>query len=130
MSPVVGFFAFLALTLIGLAGVFVTGMRAQRKKHLPLVALSVALLGITIVFAERLGHGLDLEAAGWIYPLHVKIAIVTTGFYLVPILTGAATMRTKRWRPVHRRVAWLVLILTLLTAATGVWMVVAAPGKG
>ncbi|MDA1267060.1 MAG: hypothetical protein O2816_18420 [Planctomycetota bacterium] len=127
MTPTVGFLLFLTLTLAGLGGVFYTGMRAQRRRHIPLVIVTVGLLATTIYFAERLGEGLLTKQAGWITPVHLTIAKVTTVSYLIPLVTGVLTLRDARRRKLHGRIAWIVLTMTLLTAATGIWMVMASP---
>ena len=126
MSPALGFPTFLALTLLLLAGVVVTGKRSQRKRHLPLVLLTVGSLGATIYWAERLGELYDLESAGWIYPLHLLLAKIATVSYLLPVITGLRTIKHPAARTLHGRVAFLVLGLTVLTAVTGSWMVLAA----
>ena len=73
---------------------------------------------------------LDLEQAGWIYPVHLWMAKATVVAYLLPVATGVATLRNPARRKLHGRIAWLVLLLTILTAATGTWMVAAAPALG
>ena len=126
MSPATGLLAFLALTLALLGTVVWTGLRKRRRTHLTLVLAALGSLTTTIVFAERLGRLYDLEAAGAIYPLHLLIAKLTTAAYLLPVVTGLLTIRRQeriRW---HRRCAFLVLGLTVLTAITGSWMLLAA----
>jgi hypothetical protein len=126
MTPVVGFPLFLILT-VGLLGLVVaTGLKGRVRQHLPLVAGAVVSLGVTIFFAEQLGELYDLEAAGRIYPVHVFLAKVATASYLLPIATGAMTLRDRRHRGLHFRFAMLVLALTVLTAVTGTWMLLAA----
>lgn len=127
MTPLVGFLVFLAVTLALLGGVVATGLRAQRRKHIPLVVLTVAALLTTIYYAEQLGKTLDLEAAGWIYPVHLKLAVTATVAYLLPVVTGVMTIRNAKHRKLHGRVAFAVITLTVLTAITGTWMVIAAP---
>ncbi len=126
MSPHAGFLLSLAATLALLAGVVVTGLRAKRRQHIPLVVCAVLSLGVTIYFAERLGEIYDLSTAGWITPVHLMLAVVTTLAYLLPIATGIATLCRPAFRPWHRRAAILVLTLTALTAATGTWMLLAS----
>lgn len=120
------FVALLALTLVFLGGVVWTGLRARRRLHLPLVACAVASLGVTIWAAERLGSTLDLESAGWIFPVHVSIAKVATAAYALPLATGIATLKRPGMRRRHRIAAFATLLLTVLTAVTGTWMVLAA----
>ena len=126
MSPEQGFVAFLLVTLALLAAVVVTGYREQRAAHLTLVALAVGSLGITIWYAEQMGEHFDLESAGAITPVHLFLAKATTFAYLLPIASGVATIRNSSWKTLHRRLAFLVLALTVLTAVTGTWMLAAA----
>lgn len=126
MSNGAGFLGSLALTLCGLGLVFWSGMRARLRVHLPAVACTVALLGLTIWFAERLGGEYDLEAAGAIKPVHLLLAKLATAAYLAPLATGVLTWRNRRWRPVHRVAACATLALTVSAAVTGTWMLLAA----
>ncbi len=126
MSVYTGFVLFLFVTLALLGGVVSTGLAAKRRMHIPLVVCAVASLGVTIYFAEKLGEVYDLESAGWITPVHLTIAKITTLAYLLPIATGIATLRRPGARPLHRRVAFLVLGLTVLAAVTGTWMLLAS----
>ena len=121
-----GFVAFLALTLVLLAAVVWSGLRARRIVHLPCVALTLASLGVTIYFAEQMGEHYDLESAGWITPLHLTLAKLTTLAYLAPLVTGILTLRDAGWRRRHRVCAFVVLALTVATAVTGTWMLLAA----
>lgn len=124
ISPVVGFVAFLLVTVGLLGAVVVTGRAARRKVHLGLVGATVVCLGITIYFAEQLGKLYDLDTAGAITPIHLMIAKLTVLAYLLPVVTGILTFRGKqgarRW---HARVAYAVLVLTVLTAVTGTAMI-------
>jgi len=126
MTPLHGFPTFLGLTLVLLAGVVATGKRAKRKLHIPLVCLTVVSLGVTIYWAERLGELYDLEAAGWIYPFHLTVAKIATASYLFPVFTGLRTLKHPATRAIHGRVAFIVLGLTVLTAVTGTWMLLAS----
>ena len=126
MSPTLGFLLFLAITLALLGGVVFTGLKARRKQHIPLALSAVVSLGITIYFAEQLGTLYDLEAAGRIYPIHIFIAKTTTLAYLMPLILGPMTIKDRKWLPLHRKMAFLVLGLTVLTAATGSAMVLMA----
>lgn len=126
MNVETGFVLFLLLT-VGLLGVVVwTGLRARRRLHLTCVALTVAALGTTIYYAERMGKLYDLAAAGTIYPVHLALAKGTTVLYLAPLVTGVLTLRNVAWRRRHRWSAFLVLALTVVTAVTGTWMILAA----
>jgi len=127
MSPGFGFAFFLAATLALLGLVVLTGFRAQRKRHIALVVLAIASLGITIRFAVLLGRSFDLHAAGSITPIHLALSKVATALYLLPIATGIRTIfrpAAKKW---HKRAAFLVLGMTVLTAITGTLMLWLAP---
>ena len=127
MSPFAAFTSSFLITLVALLGVVATGLRAKRKAHLTLVALTVISLGVTIYFAERLGDTLDLDAAGAITPIHLFLAKLTVALYLAPVATGIATIRNPRRRRLQCIVAFLTVGLTVVTAATGTWMALAAP---
>ena len=126
LEPTLGFLVFLVITLAFLGGVVFTGFKARRPIHLTLVVCAVASLGITIYYAERLGTLYDLESSGWIYPVHLAIAKTTTASYLLPVISGILTLRNPIRKTLHRRIAYFVLTMTVLTAATGTWMVLAS----
>lgn len=126
MSPLGGFIGCLSLTVALLVGVTLTGRAARRRAHVTLVICALASLGVTIYFAEELGEHYDLEAAGRITPVHLALAKVTTLAYLLPLVTGYLTTRRAELLRWHRPCAYLVLCLTLLTAVTGTWMLLAA----
>ena len=129
MTIVQGFIGFLALTLALLAGVVLSGRRRARGLHLGCVLSALAALGTTIYFAERMGRTLDLAAAGAITPIHLIVAKATTLGYLLPVVSGILVWRDERWKRRHRIAAYSVLALTILTAITGTWMVLAASPK-
>ena len=126
MPPGAALLLFLVLTVVLLVGVVLTGLRARRRLHLPLVAATLVSLGATIFFAERLGKLYDLETAGPIYGVHLFLAKTTVLAYLLPIATGVWTIRDGSRRRLHRRVAFAVLALTVVTLVTGIWMVLAS----
>lgn len=126
MTITTGFLGSLALTLVALGVTFWSGHNARLRVHLPAVACSVALLLVTIWYAEQLGREYDLEAAGRIKPVHLTLAKLATAAYLAPLVTGVMTWRNRRWRNVHRIAAFATLLLTVAAAATGTWMVFAA----
>ena len=130
MSPERGFAVFLALTLVLLALVVATGLRAKRRWHIPFVACAVASLGLTIWYADQVGKLYDLESAGAITPIHLTLAKITTAAYLLPIASGLRTIFRPANRRLHRKLAFLVLGMTVLTAITGTWMMLAAKRIG
>lgn len=127
MSDPTGFVVFLVLTLACLAGAVSTGLRAMRRMHLSCVGGAVACLGITIHFAIGVGKLYDLDAAGWITPVHMWVAKIATAAYVLPVASGLRTIYHPATRKLHRRIAMSVLALTVLAALTGTWMLLAAP---
>ena len=127
MSDPFGFVLFLLLTLAFLGGAVSSGLRAMRRVHLTCVACAVACLGITIHFALGVGKLYRLEDAGWITPVHMWMAKIATASYLLPVASGLRTIYHPGTRKLHRRIAMSVLALTVLTAITGTWMLLAAP---
>ena len=127
MSAPAGFVLFLLLTLAFLGGAVSSGLRAKRRVHLLCVSGALACLGATITYAFGVGKLYDLASAGWITPVHMWMAKVATASYLLPLVSGLRTIFHPATRPLHRKIAFLVLTLTVLTAITGTWMLLAAP---
>lgn len=120
------FFSALLLTVVFLGGAAITGFKRRRSLHLTLVGLSVAGLSASIVLAIKLGEVYNLEAAGWITPVHLGLAKVATFLYVWPAATGVLTLRDEKWRRSHRIAALSVFTLTVLATITGAWMLLAA----
>lgn len=130
MTPQVGFVLFLAVTVTLLGAVVYTGVKARVRVHVPLVIATAAALGITIFYAEKLGELYDLASAGRITPVHLMLAKIATVSYVLPIVTGIRTLRDRSRRRVHLVCALLTLALTLATAVTGAWMILASTPRG
>lgn len=126
MSSTVGFACFLALTVVLLGLDVWTGRGGRRRAHLTLVASTFVSLGLAIYWAERLGHEYDLEAAGAIYPIHLAVAKTATLAYLAPVVTGIRLLAGRGSRRAHHRAAYVALALTLVTALTGITMILMA----
>lgn len=127
MSPGFGFVAFLALTLVLLALVVVTGFAARRRAHIALVVCTLGSLTLTIVFAYELGKIYDIHQAGWITPFHLALARINTVAFLLPAVSGVRTIFRPETRRLHRWFAFGVLGLTVLTAVTGTIMLALSP---
>ena len=117
----------LSITLILVSFAVATGFLARRKLHLFFVITGVSSLVITILYAEKLGRSYDLDAAGWITPLHLTIAKLTTLAFLGPIVTGVMTWRNYAHKALHRKLVFLALGMTVLALITGTWMILASP---
>ena len=130
MTALAGFVAFFLLTLVFLGCAVATGLKARRRRHLASVAGAVLSLGVTIVWALRVGELYDLASAGAITPIHLTLARVTTVAYLLPAATGLWTIRDPSKRKLHGKLAWIVLGLTVLTAITGTIMLLRADERG
>ena len=122
MHPQIGFPAFLILTVLLLALTVGTGLKARRKQHFLLVALTVVALTITIYFAEVLGTTLDLESSGRAYPIHIVNAQVAVACFLAALCTGLFHYKTGQGRRVHFWCAMVATSLMVLAAGTGVVM--------
>lgn len=126
MSPTAQFFALFALTLALLLATVATGLRAKRRAHLVLVALTVGALGATIWQAYRLGTHYDLDSAGAITPVHMFLARAATFSFLPTALLGLVVLRKPALRRWHGRLAWTSVVLAVCAAVTGVCMLLAA----
>ena len=126
MSPTTGFVACFTLTLVLLGMAVLAGRRARRRRHIAFVASALAALGLTIWFALALGKIYDLKTAGIITPIHLTLAKVTTAAYALPIVAGLMTLRSPSMRPVHKKLAYVVLAMTVLCAITGTIMILRA----
>lgn len=127
VAPMTGFVAAFGLTLVLLVVVVATGLRAKRKVHITSVALLFGALALTIYYAYGLGRIYDLERAGWITPVHLALAKVSTAALLVVAISGVCTLLRPATRRLHGRLAFVTIGLTVITAITGVWMLWLAP---
>jgi hypothetical protein len=127
LSATASFFLCLVATIFFLGCAVATGLKAKRKQHIASVTGAVAMLGASIYFALELGRVYDIHAAGAITPIHLTLARVTTACYLLPIATGLRTIYAPKTRRLHRKLAFLVLSMTVLTAITGTIMLLRSP---
>ena len=126
MTAATGFVLYLVLTLVLLGAVVVTGKKSLRRKHLTFVVLAYVGLGLSIYYAELLGKEYNFDSVRLIYDVHMAFAKATVCAYLLPIITGIMTIKGKCTRTTHGRVAVAVILLTVVTAVTGWWMILAA----
>jgi len=108
-----------ALTLLLVTLTVVQGYRRRRRSHLVLALVSVGLLTLTIVFAERLGATRNFPRAEM--RVHLWFAKSATLSVLPVVFTGVGLWYRPRWRLVHRSAVFLFLLLTVAATATGTW---------
>lgn len=126
VDALIGFLAFLLLTVLLLGVTVATGRMSRVRAHLACVAMTLVSLGLTIYFAERLGESYDLESAGAIMHVHLAFAKIATLSYVLPAASGIATLRNRSHRKLHFKLAMTTLVLTVAAAVTGTWMILAA----
>jgi hypothetical protein len=127
LSALAGFALCLAATIVFLGCAVATGLKARRRLHLTSVACAVAMLAASIYYALKVGHVYDIHAAGVITPIHLVLARITTACYLLPVASGLRTIYVPKTRRLHRKLAFLVLGMTVLTAITGTIMLCLSP---
>ncbi len=123
MTPTLAFALAFLVTLVLLAVVAWSGMRAKRRVHIPAVAMTYVSLAVTIYYAYGLGRILDLHSAGIITPIHLFLARAATVAIVLASLIGLRTAFHPQTRGLHKRAAWLALSIVVLAAVTGVVMV-------
>ena len=131
MTPLTTFVLAFGLTLGSLIVTLVSGLRWRVKRrrglHLGSVAVAVGFLAWTVAAAYRLGDLYDLEAAGWIFPVHMFLARAGTGALLLPAVSGLVVLKTGKRHGLHRKLAFLAFGTVVLAAVTGFWMLYRAP---
>ncbi len=123
MSPTALFALAFAVTLALLVAVVVTGKKRLVKPHIVCVLLTLASLVWTIRDAYKMGEVYDLHSAGIITPIHLTLAKITTVALLAPLVTGVRTLYVPKTRSLHAKLAYSVLFLVVVCAATGVAMI-------
>lgn len=114
------FFAALAVTVVLLVVALVLAHRHDARGHIKAVVGFVALLLVTLYFAEQLGRRFTFAETP--KRVHLGLAFTTAGFLLVPLITGVQHWRGRMRRETHSRLALVFLLLTLSSVVTGVWM--------
>jgi hypothetical protein len=123
LSPTHGFVVCFALTLVSLGLAVWAAHGHRRRTHVMFVGCAVAMLGVTIVYALQMGKVYDLRTAGIITPIHLTLAKITTAAFLVPIVLGWRAWKNGGMLPLHKKLAWIVLAMTVLCAITGTIMI-------
>lgn len=127
MPHLYSFVIAVSLTALFLVVVVITGLRGKITVHIPCVLATFVSLATAIVFALKLGELYDLPAAGWITPLHLSIAKLATVSFVLPVITGIRTLKSRDHRRAHRIAALVALGLTATALVTGTLMLLRAP---
>jgi hypothetical protein len=114
------FFVALGATVVVLAAALVLAHRHQARGHIGAVVGFLALLLVTLVFAEMLGRRFDFEPTP--QRIHLTLAFLTAGVALLPLATGIAHWRGRLSRDTHKRIAMVFLGLVVAAVGTGFWM--------
>ncbi len=114
------FWTFFSLTLAGLGSAVATGLARRRRLHLFFAPVSLVLLTVTIVFAERM-------ASSRVFPeeemrIHLWFAKSAAVLALPVIVSGIYVARTARGRRTHLLCVLIFLIGTLIATGTGIWV--------
>ena len=113
------FWFFTALTLVGLVATLVTGRRGLRKVHLRLAPLTIGLLVITIVFAERVGMIRSFPEEEM--RIHLYFAWSAAILVLPVVASGLGYRANPRWRKVHLACVILFSVAMVVALCTGIW---------
>jgi hypothetical protein len=113
-------------TVVFLTVVVVTGLRGRITVHIPCVLATLVSLVIAIVYALELGKIYDLPGTGAIFTVHMAVAKLAAASYVLPVITGIRTLKSRVHRRTHFRAAMFVLAMTAAASITGTWMLVAA----
>lgn len=114
------FWSFFVLTLVALAISVVSGLRQVRRLHLAVAPISMVLLAVAIVFAERM-------AAVRSFPpdemaIHLWFAKSAAVLALGVVATGLFLWRNPKARRIHLVCVVLFLVAAVTASATGVWV--------
>jgi hypothetical protein len=127
-----GLFGSLGATVVALGAALLFAHKHDVKKHIIGVCVFVALLLVTIVFAELVGKRYTFASTP--KTIHLALAFSATVALLAPLFTGVQHWRGQLSRGAHVVAARVFLVLTVAAIGTGLWMLstattpVVAPG--
>lgn len=107
------------LTLIALAGALYSGWSGQRRWHLVLGPLTLALLSVAVVFAVLMGQVRHFPQD--IMRIHRPIAVTAGLFGVLVAVTGVVLWRTGRARRAHFVLVLLFSVAAVAASGTGIW---------
>lgn len=115
-----GLFGSLGATVVALGAALLFAHKHDAKKHIVAILVFVALLLVTIFFAERVGHRYDFASTP--KTIHLTFAFSATLCLLAPMITGFQHWRGRMARGTHVLAARVFLVLTVAAIGTGFWM--------
>lgn len=115
------FYGGLGVTVLALGVALVLAHKHDARGHIKAVVAFLAALLVTLYFAEQLGR--RYEFASTPKTIHLTLALTTSAFLPVPLVTGVQHWRGKLSRQVHSRLAMVFLALTASSMVTGIWMI-------
>ena len=123
----VAFFVSLAVTVVTLFTAIGLAVKHKTNAHIGTVWGFVALLGLTLYFAETLGT--HYEFADPSFTVHISIAIVTSVSLLVVLSSGFLHWREKVSLKTHKLLVGIWMGMVVSALGTGGWMLAAAERK-
>jgi len=123
------FLVALALTVLLLVALVVTGHKGQRSAHYALVVLTLASLVWAVREAEVYGQGLVFEgAAESVRTIHFVFVGCVLALLPVMVVTGVRLARVEdpARRRLHAKMAYAFLVMVLVTCTLGAAMTMMA----
>lgn len=123
-TEVVLFWAFFSATLAGLGATVWMGMRRRRRAHLLFAPMALALLAVTIFFAEQMARTRVFPADRM--RIHLWFAKSAALLVLPVVVSGIVLARcpgpAPRARRAHRVCVGLFLVGAVAATGTGIWV--------
>ena len=123
----VAFFVFLAISVVTLFIAMGLAVKHKTNAHIGTVWGFVALLLVTLYFAETLGTHYDFETTS--ITVHLSIAVVTSISLPVVLTSGFLHWRGKVSLKTHKVLVGIWLVMVFASLGTGGWMLSAADRK-
>jgi len=111
---------FLGLTVVLIGIDLWTGLRGNRRGHVPFAVSTVVCFGIAVYFAERVGTYWHFDAT--YLGIHLAAAWSGTTLALLTVLTGFLHLKGRIGRVWHKRMALLFVALALVATGTAFLM--------
>ena len=115
-----GLFGSLGATVVALGAALLFAHKHDVRKHIIAICVFVALLLVTIVFAELVGQRYDFASTP--KAIHLSFAVSATLCLFAPLFTGFQHWRGRMTRGAHVLAARVFLALTVAAIGTGFWM--------